>query len=59
MISINARRQEFKGSLIENGALYISKVKNILKHKNRISGNIGVYIMPEYTAVEIDAKWTG
>ena len=50
------RRQEFKGSLIENGALYISKVKNILKHKNRISGNIGVYIMPEYTAVEIDVE---
>lgn len=50
------RRQDFEGALIENGALYISKVKDILKHQNRISGNIGVYIMPEFTAVEIDEE---
>ena len=48
------RRQDFKGSLIENGAIYINKVENILKNHNRISGNIGVYEMPEYTSVEID-----
>lgn len=50
------RRQDFEGTLIENGALYISKVKDILKYQNRISGNIGVYIMPEFTAVEIDEE---
>lgn len=50
------RRQDFKGSLIENGAIYINKVKNILKYHNRISGNIGVYEMPEYTSVEIDEE---
>lgn len=50
------RRQDFEGTLMENGALYISKVKNILNHKNRISGNIGVYEMPEYTSIEIDEE---
>ena len=48
------RRQDFKGSLIENGALYINSVNNILEHGNRLSGEIGIYIMPEYTMTEID-----
>ena len=50
------RRQDYQGDLIENGAFYISLVKNIKKSKNRISGNIGIYKMPEYTAIEIDQK---
>jgi len=48
------RRQDFDGFLLENGAFYINKVKNIIENKNRLSGNIGISIMPEYTAVEID-----
>lgn len=48
------RRQEFQGQLIENGAFYISTVKGILESENRIHGNIGIYIMPEYTSIEID-----
>jgi N-acylneuraminate cytidylyltransferase len=48
------RRQDFEGLFLENGAFYISKVKDIIKVKNRISGKIGLYEMPEYTAVEID-----
>lgn len=48
------RRQEFSGTLMENGAFYISTVGNILKYKNRFGGNIGIYEMPEYTAFEID-----
>lgn len=48
------RRQDFDGFLLENGAFYINKVKNIVENKNRLSGNIGISIMPEYTAVEID-----
>jgi N-acylneuraminate cytidylyltransferase len=48
------RRQDFKGQLMENGAFYISTVGNIKMFKNRLSGNIGIYEMPEYTAVEID-----
>jgi len=50
------RRQNFDGLLMENGALYISKVGNILKYKNRLSGKIGIYEMPDYTAVEIDEE---
>lgn len=48
------RRQDFKGLLMENGACYINTVENILASKNRLSGKISVYEMPEYTAAEID-----
>ena len=48
------RRQDFKGTMIENGAFYISSVSAIKETKNRISGAIGVYQMPEYTYTEID-----
>ena len=54
------RRQDFQGTLIENGAFYISSVLAIKETKNRISGSIGIYQMPEYTFTEIDepADWT-
>lgn len=48
------RRQNFHGTLMENGAFYINRIKNILKNGNRLGGKIGVYEMPEYTATEID-----
>lgn len=48
------RRQDFDGQYIENGAFYINSVFNIKKYKNRLSGKIGVYKMPEYKSVEID-----
>lgn len=48
------RRQNFKGILMENGAFYVNKVENILLSGNRLSGRIGFYEMPEYTATEID-----
>ena len=48
------RRQDFHGTYMENGAFYISTVKNIKGSGNRLSGIIGIYEMPEYTAVEID-----
>lgn len=48
------RRQDFAGELIENGAFYISYVNYIKSSKNRVSGNIGVYVMPEETIIEID-----
>ena len=51
---IRPRRQDFKGLMMENGACYINTVGNIKKDKNRLSGKIVVYEMPEYTAVEID-----
>lgn len=48
------RRQDFDGMLMENGAFYISTVGNIIKSGNRLSGRIGIYEMPAYTALEID-----
>ena len=48
------RRQEFEGLFMENGAFYINTVANILQSGNRLSGRIGIYEMPEYTAFEID-----
>lgn len=48
------RRQDFKGNLQENGALYISTIKSIRESKNRLSGNISIYEMPNYTALELD-----
>ncbi|MDR1502836.1 MAG: acylneuraminate cytidylyltransferase, partial [Prevotella sp.] len=48
------RRQEFRGELMENGAFYISRVGNIIASGNRLSGKIGIYEMPGYTAAEID-----
>jgi N-acylneuraminate cytidylyltransferase len=54
------RRQDFKGELMENGAFYINTVGNILRDNNRLSGKIGIYEMPEYTAAELDEPddWT-
>ena len=49
-------RQDFDGLLMENGAFYINTVKNIYKYKNRLSGNIHPYVMPEYTAIEADEE---
>ena len=48
------RRQDFNGILMENGAFYINNVANIQADKNRLSGKIGIYEMPAYTATEID-----
>lgn len=48
------RRQDFDGTLMENGAFYLSKIGLIKSSKNRISGNIGIYAMPEYSMLELD-----
>lgn len=50
------RRQDFDGFLMENGAFYISTVGQVKKSKNRLSGNIAIYEMDEYTAIEIDEE---
>jgi N-acylneuraminate cytidylyltransferase len=48
------RRQEFDGYLVENGAFYISSKIDLLKSRNRVSGNIKVVEMNEDTFFEID-----
>ena len=48
------RRQEFDGYLVENGAFYITSRENLLKSRNRISGNIRAFEMDEDSFFEID-----
>lgn len=48
------RRQEFEGFLVENGAFYIISRENLVKGKNRLSGNIRVVEMDEESYYEID-----
>lgn len=50
------RRQEFPGTMMENGAFYLSKVGYIKKSGNRLSGKIGIYEMPSYAILELDEE---
>ncbi|NQT06408.1 MAG: acylneuraminate cytidylyltransferase [Candidatus Omnitrophica bacterium] len=53
------RRQDFKGFFVENGAFYITSRKRLKEYKNRLSGKIGIYPMPQYSYFELDepADW--
>ena len=55
-INNRPRRQDKKTKLIENGAFYISKKKNILNSKLRYSGNISVVKMPKSKSFQIDTN---
>lgn len=48
------RRQDFSGTVMENGAFYVTKRKILEDTKSRLGGKIGVFQMAEYTATEID-----
>jgi N-acylneuraminate cytidylyltransferase len=48
------RRQDFTGTLMENGAFYITDRAVLQAHKCRLGGRIGIFEMREETAVEID-----
>lgn len=48
------RRQDWDGILVENGAFYISKVKDILETGCRVSGRIGMVKCSEESYYEID-----
>ncbi|QAS52284.1 acylneuraminate cytidylyltransferase [Halobacillus litoralis] len=48
------RRQEFKGTLVENGAVYVTTKSQFINSGNRLGGNIGVVKMPEDTLTEVD-----
>lgn len=48
------RRQEFDGYLVENGAFYISSRTDLIRFRNRVSGNIKAIEMNEDTFFEID-----
>ncbi len=48
------RRQDFPGILTENGAIYITKKKDLLQNQNRIGGRIRLLEMRAETYFEID-----
>lgn len=48
------RRQDFKGLLIENGAIYVTTKTALQKTQNRLSGNTVLIEMPEDSLTEID-----
>jgi len=48
------RRQDFRGTLMENGAFYFTKREILQKQQNRLGGKIGIFIMDDLHAVEID-----
>lgn len=54
------RRQDWNGYLVENGAFYISRVKNILESKCRVSGKIALIECSEESYYELDEPpdWT-
>lgn len=53
------RRQDFKGTLMENGAFYLTSRTTLLETGCRLGRRIAIYEMAEDTAVEIDepADW--
>ncbi|CAM8355672.1 cytidylyltransferase domain-containing protein [Candidatus Methylopumilus planktonicus] len=48
------RRQDFCGTLMENGAFYLTRRDILQRYQCRLGGKIGIYEMDELTAVEID-----
>lgn len=48
------RGQFMNKTIIENGAIYIFKIKSFVKFKNRLFGKIGFYEMTKKNSLEID-----
>jgi len=49
-------RQQFNDQFIENGAIYVTKYDAFKKSHCRVSGNIGMYVMPVKLSVDIDTR---
>jgi len=48
------RRQDMADQYMENGAFYITRAGRFKTSQNRLGGKIGYYIMPAYSAIELD-----
>lgn len=48
------RRQDFYGTLMENGAFYITRRDILQRYQCRLGGQVGIYEMDESSSVEID-----
>jgi len=51
---LRPRRQDFSGSLVENGAFYFTKRSILEQSSCRLGGRIGIYEMAPETMAEID-----
>ncbi len=47
--------QDFQGSIVENGAFYLTRREILEKYRNRLGGKIGIYVMGNESALELDA----
>ncbi|MDA8831908.1 acylneuraminate cytidylyltransferase family protein [Candidatus Pelagibacter bacterium] len=54
-INNRARRQDSTKKYIETGSFFITSKENLLKYKNRLSGNIGFVEIPKYRSFDIDS----
>lgn len=46
--------QDFSGSVMENGAFYVTKRAVLERYRNRLGGKIGIHVMSPDTALELD-----
>lgn len=51
---LRPRRQDHEGTLVENGAFYITSRERFIESGTRISDDIMGYVMPPETSLEID-----
>jgi N-acylneuraminate cytidylyltransferase len=51
------RRQDKEPNYKENGAIYVTEYKNLMKNHNILGGEIGLYIMLEEYSIEIDTEF--
>jgi N-acylneuraminate cytidylyltransferase len=53
------RRQEFAGTVMENGAFYFTRTSLLMQTHVRLGGRIGVHVMEDECAAELDepADW--
>ena len=49
-------RQQINNYYLENGSFYIFRRKGFIKHKNRIYGKIGYYVMSQKSYFDIDDR---
>jgi len=54
-IADRPRRQDLPPVYRENGAIYVNDVESILKDECRLSGKVGLYVMPQTRSFEIDS----
>ncbi|MEQ8660829.1 MAG: hypothetical protein RLW62_08430, partial [Gammaproteobacteria bacterium] len=48
------RRQDFAGTLMENGAFYFTRSSILERTGSRLGGRIGIHEMAPHTALEVD-----